>query len=277
MTKSALTRLPASCSVEDINRICDRDGGVIIEDWVSSNLLAQFNQEIDPWVDQHPGTDSGSTESDAFLGYQTKRLQALAIKAPSFVKLLTDERLLAFAESTIGEISPTMIMNNGEVIDIGPGESAQPMHRDDDAWNYAQTETPMMINTITALVDITPEMGATQVVPGSHTWSKDRTPQESEIVSAAMKAGSSLFFRGDTLHCGGANTSKQRRRALSLGICCGWLRPVENSYMNVSVEQAKALPERARRLLGYALYDASSVGGGYLGYYDMGDPASLFS
>ena len=28
-------------------------------------------------------------------------------------------------------------------------------------------------------------------------------------------------------------------------------------------------------LLGYALYDASSVGGGYLGYHDMGDPMRL--
>jgi len=272
MTSNALRRLPASCSAQDISAVCDRDGGVIVQDWIDTDGLAQLNQQIDPWLDNHRGTHSGSDASDDFLGKKTRRLQSLAIKAPTFVTLLTDERLLGFAEHTIGAISPTLIMNNGEVIDIGPGESAQPMHRDDDAWNFAQTTAPMMINVIAALTTITPEMGATRVVPGSHTWPKDRSPEPNEIVSADMSAGSALFFRGDTLHCGGANTSNKQRRALSLGICCGWLRPVENSYMNVPPEQAKTLPARARQLLGYALYDASKVGGGYLGYHNMGDP-----
>jgi hypothetical protein len=64
---------------------------------------------------------------------------------------------------------------------------------------------------------------------------------------------------------------------LSTGFCCGWLRPVENSYTNVPAEAAAALPQRAQELLGYALYDASEVGGGYLGYHDMGDPMKLFA
>jgi len=243
-----------------------------VHDWVTSDVLAKLNQEIDPWLDKHAGTNSGSEESDAFLGHQTRRLQALAIKTPTFIDLLTDQRLLKFAEHTIGPISPTLIMNNGEVIDISPGESAQPMHRDDDAWNFVDLDTPMMINVITALVDITEPMGATQVVPGSHLWPKDRMPTTNEITTAEMDAGSAFFFRGDVLHCGGANTSNKQRRALSIGICCGWLRPVENSYMNVSPEEARILPSRARELLGYALYDASKVGGGYLGYHDMGDP-----
>jgi len=272
MTNRTLTRLPTTCSAEEISEICDRDGGVIVENWIASDAVAQLNKEIDPWLNNHPGTHSGSAASDDFLGKKTRRLQALVIKAPTFTRLLTDERLLKFAEHTIGPISPTLIMNNGEVIDISPGESAQPMHRDDDAWNFVPLDTPMMINAITALVDITEPMGATRVVAGSHKWPKDRVPKPHEIVSAEMNAGSALFFRGDTLHCGGANTSNTQRRALSLGICCGWLRPVENSYMNVPPQEAKKLPERARELLGYALYDASQVGGGYLGYYNMGDP-----
>ena len=272
MTNKSLIELPASCMAVDIIEACEKAGGVIVKDWISSEVLAQFNQEIDPWLENHAGTNSGSAESDAFLGYKTRRLQALAVKTPTFIKLLTDERLLKFAEHTVGPISPTLIMNNGEVIDISPGESAQPMHRDDDAWNFAKPNNPMMINVISALSDITEVMGATQVVPGSHNWPKDRIPQVNEIVSAEMRAGSAFFFRGDVLHCGGANTSNKQRRALSIGLCCGWLRPVENSYMNVSLEQAKALPRRARELLGYALYDASKIGGGYLGYHDMGDP-----
>lgn len=272
-----LTRLPGNCSLEDICEVSDRDGGVIIEDWLPSGVVDSFNAELEPWLAAHAGTDSGTAASDEFLGLRTKRLQGLVTKAPTFVRIMTDERLVGYAEQVIGPISPVVILNNGEVIDIGPGESAQPLHRDDDAWNFARPGAPMIVNSIAALVDITPEIGGTLVVPGSHRWEPGRLPSSDEITCADMRAGSALFFRGDLLHAGGANVSTdRRRRALSTGFCAGWLRPVENSYTNVPPEIARSLPRRAQELLGYALYDASSVGGGYLGYHDMGDPMRLF-
>jgi hypothetical protein len=45
---------------------------------------------------------------------------------------------------------------------------------------------------------------------------------------------------------------------------------------NVPVEEAKFLSHQAQELLGYALYDMSNIGGGYLDYYDMGNPMKLF-
>ena len=272
-----LTRLPPDCTADDICAINDSDGGVIVDAWLSPDLLARFNAELDPLLDAHPGTDSGSEASDLFLGKRTRRIQGLCVKAPAFVEIMLEPRLLAFAEHVLGPISPTIVLNDGEVIDIGPGEPAQFLHRDDDAWNFARPQAPMIVNTIAALVDVTPEMGGTLVVPGSHKWDSDRVPTEAEVTACDLPAGSTLFFRGDTLHAGGANTTAdKRRRALSTGFCCGWLRPVENSYTNVPAEAAAALPRRAQELLGYALYDASEVGGGYLGYHDMGDPMTLF-
>jgi len=146
----------------------DDSDGVIVEQWIGSEVLTQLNKEIDPWLNNHPGTHSGSDASDDFLGKKTRCLQGLSVKTPTFTKLLTDDRLLKFAEQTIGSISPTLIMNNGEVIDISPGEFAQPMHRDDDAWHFVNLDKPLMINAIAALVDITQIMGATRVVPDSH-------------------------------------------------------------------------------------------------------------
>lgn len=272
-----LTRLPADCTADDIVEINERDGGVIVDGWLSADLLDRFNAQLDPWLAGHAGTDSGSDASDEFLGHRTRRLQGLAVKAPAFVEIMLEERILAYAEAVLGPISPTIILNDGEVIDVGPGESAQPMHRDDDAWNFAKPGSPMIVNTIAALVDVTPEMGGTLVVPGSHRWDADRVPADAEITACDLPAGSTLFFRGDTLHAGGANTTTDRwRRALSTGFCCGWLRPVENSYTNVPPEVARTLPRRAQELLGYALYDASAIGGGYLGYHDMSDPMRLF-
>ena len=175
-----LTRLPADCTADDIVEVNERDGGVIVDGWLSPELLRRFNAELDPWLDAHGGTDSGSGPSDEFLGHRTRRLQGLAVKAPAFVDIMLDDRILGYAEAVLGPISPTIILNDGEVIDVGPGESAQPMHRDDDAWNFANTGSPMIVNTIAALVDITPEMGGTLVVPGSHRWDLDRVPTEAE-------------------------------------------------------------------------------------------------
>lgn len=276
MTAPELARLPADCTIDDIVEVSDRDGGVIIDGWVGADLLARFNAELDPWLSAHAGTDSGSVASDEFLGRRTRRLQALLVKAPSFLEVMLDDRLLAYAEAVVGPISPDLILNNGEVIDIGPGEPAQPFHRDDDAWNFAHPPAPMIVNSITALVDITPELGGTLVVPGSHLWEADRMPTDDEVTACSLPAGSVLFFRGDTIHAGGANATAGRwRRALSTGICAGWLRPVENSYTNFPLDVVQTLPRRAQELLGYALYDASTVGGGYLGYHDMGDPMRL--
>ena len=277
MTAPELHRLPSDCTADDIVEVNERDGGVIVDGWLHSELLARFNAELEPWLASHAGTDSGSDASDEFLGRRTRRLQGLAVKAPSFVEIMLDERILGFAEAVLASISPTIILNDGEVIDIGPGESAQPLHRDDDAWNFAHPGSPMIVNTIAALKDVTPAMGGTLVVPGSHRRDADRQPEAEEITACELPAGSTLFFRGDTLHAGGANsTTDTRRRALSTGFCAGWLRPVENSYTNVPPEAAARLPRRAQELLGYALYDASPIGGGYLGYHDMGDPMNLF-
>ena len=276
MTAPPLARLPGDCTIDDIVAVSDRDGGVIIDEWLPSALIERFNAELEPWLAAHGGTDSGSAASDDFLGRRTRRLQGLLAKTPSFAEIMIDDRLLAYAQAVVGPLSPMLILNNGEVIDIGPGESAQPFHRDDDAWNFANADGPLIVNSILALVDITPELGGTLVVPGSHRWDPDRIPADGEITACTLPAGSALFFRGDTLHAGGANTTERRRRALSTGICAGWLRPVENSYTNLPLGLVAALPRRAQELLGYQLYDASTAGGGYLGYHDMGDPMRLF-
>ncbi len=278
MTGPELVRLRSDCTVDDIVDASSRDGGVIIDGWLPVKTVDRLNAELEPWLAAHSGTQSGSPASDDFLGRRTRRLQGLAVKAPTFVEVMTDERLLGFAEAVVGPISPTLILNNGEVIDVGPAESAQFLHRDDDAWNFANPTKPMIVNSIVALVDITPELGGTMVVPGSHRWEPDRVPRNDEVTACTLPACSALFLRGDTLHAGGANTTADRwRRALSTGICAGWLRPVENSYTNVPLSVVRTLAPRAQQLLGYGLYDASDSGGGFLGYHDMGDPARLLA
>ena len=72
-------------------------------------------------------------------------------------------------------------------------------------WRYLDYGRQVRLQIMLAVTDFTAENGATQVVPGSHTWSEERVADPSEAVSAVMRAGSALLFLGSTHHGGGAN------------------------------------------------------------------------
>jgi ectoine hydroxylase-related dioxygenase (phytanoyl-CoA dioxygenase family) len=124
-----------------------------------------------------------------------------------------------------------------------------------------------------ALGDVDAINGATNLALGSHTSPPGRYPTQDEIVQPELRPGDALLFRGDVIHGGGANRSDRPRRAVSLSYCAGWLRPVENSFLNVPPDRAARLPHEVRRLLGYATHDASVQGGGLVGLYENGHPA----
>ena len=105
------------------------------------------------------------------------------------------------------------LLNTAQLIEIRPGETAQAIHRDEDAWSFMPKVKPLLqIEAMFALSDFTKASGATQVVPDSHLWEPDRVPQPEEILQAEMPAGSALFYLGATLHGGGANTTQKTRR-----------------------------------------------------------------
>jgi ectoine hydroxylase-related dioxygenase (phytanoyl-CoA dioxygenase family) len=140
----------------------------------------------------------------------------------------------------------------------------------------------LQLASVVALVDFTKANGATRLVPGSHRWpdrslsmAEQTTPSDEQIVSAEMPAGSAVIYTGGVIHGGGANTSNVERRAVHLSYCLGWLRTEENNYLSIPPSVAATLPRRAQEVLGYAVHDSISRGGGYLGMVRMQDPVDL--
>ena len=113
--------------------------------------------------------------------------------------------------------------------------------------------------------------------PESWRWPADRRAEPTEIVRAEMVAGDALVFRGDIIHGGGANRSEAPRRAVSISYCAGWLRPVENSFLNVDRARVRELSPALQGLLGSSLYDGSRDKGGLVGLYENGDPAAVLA
>ena len=159
-----------------------------------------------------------------------------------------------------------------QVIAIGPGETAQQIHRDQWAFDFFPFPSgyEVQCNTIWAMSDFRAENGATRVIPGSHRLADRREFTPADTEPAAMPAGSVLFYTGALYHGAGANSSSAVRHGLNLTYAVSWLRQEENQYLAVPHDIARTLPEPLLRLMGYAR-------GAYaLGYVDdLRDPLDV--
>ena len=276
-----ITTLPSNSSTENIIEVLEKDGAAIVDGFVSQAWLSEFNSVVQTSIDNYKPFDYGEPEAEEFLGRQTVRLNGLIRKAPNYIDLITDDRLLTIMDHFLSPNCGKYRLNSSEIIEIHGGETAQELHWDDVIWpaHFWAPNLLLQFNVMIAATDFTESNGATLVVPGSHKWDhSERQPKQNEITQAVMKAGSAVFIPGKTLHGGGNNTDGIKRRAIVASYVLGWLRTQENHFLHTSIDEAMEWPERVRQLLGYGLYAHydENIQGGPLGYYEYGSPSTLF-
>ncbi|UTT50903.1 MULTISPECIES: phytanoyl-CoA dioxygenase family protein [Rhodococcus] len=255
-----LTTLEPTASVGEVVAVIEDDGGVIIRDFLSAEALAGLEADLRPILDSLAfGVD------EDFAGKKTRRLGGVfkhtrhadeVVRNPLYRQ--TAERFLAipervwFGEDAV-EVVPTLQVGVTQVIEIHPGEGAQPLHRDDAVWQWRHPEggRQARVQIMIAISDFTEENGGTLVVPGSHKWDDTRAPKRDEAVSTVMTAGSALIWIGSTYHGGGDNNSRSPRTGLTLSFDLGYLRQEENHYLVLPQEQARMLPDDIAKLVGY--------------------------
>jgi hypothetical protein len=259
---SALTTLPSTATAADIKEFTDRDGGVIVEGVLSPEMIDRINSDVEPYLEgMDPVRDFGAMPDGGGFMPNTKRLEGLVEKSDAVVELILDDRYQAWVASVLTGGSEYQY-NAGQVIEIGPGEPAQTLHRDEVTWpQVAGGPHDIMASCMYALTDFTEESGATRVVPGSHRMEPAMDPYSLDVdrdsIPAVMKAGSAMFFTGKLIHAGGANrTTDYYRRGMSITCSLGWLKPEEAQTLAVSLERARALPKRMRELCSFAGYRA---------------------
>lgn len=261
-----------------IDRAVQGAGAAIVEGFLTESETDALNTNIDDYLESHREAalpESGSDVYNIFLGHKTLRLHGLVEKVPASADLIGHPDLVDWASRAIGKQASSVLLNAGELIQIQPGEAAQFPHRDSDSWPVPIGQAPIIVNAIVALDDCTRENGATYVATESWRWDENRQPRPEEYARAVMKRGDAVLFRGDLIHGGGENDSERRRRALSISYCAGWLRPVENSFLNLSRETVRQQPESLAALLGYAAHDGTQNRGGMIGLFENGDPARV--
>ncbi len=255
----------ASADNAAINEILETDGCVVIEDVLEARAVAALAAELAPHFEAAPNC------SGDFYGYATKRLSGLIAKSPTCQAMAINPSVLGVMDHFLLKGCRAYHLNLTQAIQIGPGEPAQVIHRDDLMFNFAHPEFEAMINTMWAVDDFTAENGATHVVPGSHKWPLDRQAQPHEEVQGVMKAGSVLVWLGSMQHGGGANRTHRPRTGIVHSYSLGWLRQAEPQYLAVPQEIARTLPERLQRVLGYFVHEPN------LGSLEGQDPIRLLT
>jgi ectoine hydroxylase-related dioxygenase (phytanoyl-CoA dioxygenase family) len=235
-------------------------GYTIIESLLSAEEISTIRTALSPFLQ---GKLMGRNN---FEGFHTERVYALLAKDPAFSLIVEHPAVLSILDELL---EPDYLLSANLAINCHPGETPQPLHRDNDGGNYGNLDHLHGVSTIWNLDAFNENNGATEIVPGSHR-SGGKQPGEQNVIKVCMPAGSVIVFSGSLYHRGGANKSDKPRLAITPQYCQPWLRQLENMVLSVPPEKAAALSPRVQALLGYSIRTP-----GFMGYVDGVHPKRL--
>ena len=204
---------------------------------------------------------------NSFEGEHTVRIYNLLAHGPRFQQVPVHPAILPIVE---GVLDPGCLISSLSSIAIDPGESAQPIHADDQLIPLPKPHPAVVCNTMWALTDFTEANGATRIVPGTHL--ADASPDYGhpyDSIPAEMGKGSVLVWHGSLWHGGGANTTSQRRVGIAMNYCAGFIRQQENQQLGLPRDLVAGFSPRLRELVGYGIYH------GLMGHIDKRSPSDL--
>ncbi|MHB1518107.1 MAG: phytanoyl-CoA dioxygenase family protein [Acidimicrobiales bacterium] len=263
--RAQLAHLPSTTDADSVAEAVKADGAVVVDRLVPLELMDRIADELRPSMQRTP------TGPDEFSGVRTRRTGALIARSPSSRQLIQHPLILS-AVGKVLEHASNFQLHLTQAIAIGAGEPAQPIHRDQWAFDFFPFPKgyEVQCNTIWAQTDFTEDNGATRLAIGSNHADDGIAIQQSDTVPAEMGRGSVLVYSGSVYHGGGANHTDTARIGLNITYNVAWLRQEENQYLSVPREVATTLATDLLRLMGYGR------GACALGYVDdLRDPIEV--
>jgi len=239
------------------------DGYTIIEDAIDLDHIDALAADLDR-LEADLGTVPAT---NSFEGSATWRIYNLLVHGDLYERIPVHPNVLPVVE---GVLDYGCLVSSLSSIAIGEGETAQPIHADDQLIPLPKPHPPTVCNTMWALTDFTEANGATRIIPGTHLF--DHSPnygQHYDSIPAEMAKGSVLVWHGSLWHGGGANTTSERRVGIAMNYCAGYIRQQENQQLGIPIDVARGFSPRLRELVGYGIYN------GLIGHIDKHDPAHL--
>ncbi len=253
----------ATTTVEDHHARLEADGYTIVEDAFPTELADELRADL-----ERLEADAGVRPAgNLFEGAATWRIYNLLAHGPLYAPIPTWPTVLPVVESVLDD---GCLVSSLSSIAIGPGETAQPIHADDQLMPLPRPHVATVCNSMWALTDFTEANGATRLVPGSHR--ADHAPRYGEhydSIPAEMAKGSVLIWHGSLWHGGGANTTDRRRYGIAMNYCAGWVRQQENQQLGLPLDVVRTFPPRLQELCGFGIYR------GLMGHIDKRSPAEV--
>lgn len=259
-----LQRIPRDTPASEVASIFARDGGLIIEGFLTGDQVKSLNAEFDqPLQKLTPAglLDGVPDEAREFLGVATRRMTDLITFSKTWrEEVVNDDVMHAICEEILTKHTGGYWLSAAQVMEIGPGNPKQPLHRDFGNWwpnfDLPPTTPETMLNFLIATTDTTEENGATRAIPGSHKWSyssEDHNLGSEDLTQACpLKAGDMLLIGGRIVHGGGQNSTKDfYRRVISAVAVANCFTQEEAFALTVDLEMVKKMPVRLQRFLGF--------------------------
>jgi ectoine hydroxylase-related dioxygenase (phytanoyl-CoA dioxygenase family) len=243
----------------------DKDGYTIVEDAIEPDLVDELTADLarlERELEVVPATND-------FEGAQTLRVYNLLVHGEVWQRVPVHASVLPIVD---GVLDPGCLISSLSSINIGPGETAQPIHADDMLMPIPKPHPPTVCNSMWALTDFTEENGATRIIPGTHVY--DHSPnygQEYDSIPAEMPRGSVLIWHGSLWHGGGANRTGERRIGIAMNYCAGYIRQQENQQLGIPPSLVRTFEPRLQELVGYGVYS------GLIGHIDKKAPMQLLN
>jgi ectoine hydroxylase-related dioxygenase (phytanoyl-CoA dioxygenase family) len=226
----AIPTLAAHSPPSEVAQALEDAGCVVVTGLLDDSGRQAVRAELAPYMESTRVIEVD--DPSQFYPGHTRRTSALIARSETAGRLTIDKTSL--------DLCDHFLLPNGEfgyqlhvsaALEVGPGARRQILHREHDSFTFFPHPRPnMIVASMWAITDFRTDNGGTLIVPGSHKWDAQRQPQEHEILSAEMPAGSVLYWLGGTLHGAGANTSTDWRYGVILTYSLGWLRQEENQF-----------------------------------------------
>jgi ectoine hydroxylase-related dioxygenase (phytanoyl-CoA dioxygenase family) len=242
-----------------------RDGYTIVEDAIDAELVAALTDDLarlEAELKIEPSPNS-------FEGANTLRVYNLLAHGELWQRVPVHESVLPVVE---GVLDAGCLISSLSSVNIGPEETAQPIHADDMLIPIPKPHPPTVCNSMWALTDFTDANGATRIIPESHL--RDHSPdygQPYDSIAAEMPRGGVLIWHGSLWHGGGANQTAERRIGIAMNYCAGYIRQQENQQLGLAPSLVRTFSPRLQELVGYGIYN------GLIGHIDKHSPADLLS
>ncbi|KAF2120772.1 hypothetical protein BDV96DRAFT_565512 [Lophiotrema nucula] len=276
MSSRHFSRLNRTTPATEVVKNFKADGCVVIESMLTPSQVSRLNTDLDaalatitagkPANANTPPLPGGADAT--VFGHNTKRLGNLLNASAAFREEVIDNDSLHDVSAEIFKETGDYWLSTAQMIEIGPGSKAQPLHADASGWwpfwSMGDKWTPeFAVNFLFATTDTTKMNGATGVVRGSHrikysevihddaTFGFWQFPDE-EVEQIELKAGECLLLGGRVVHRGEENkTDDDFRRLLSCTVISSALTPEEAHPLLLKGEIARELSERAKKFLGF--------------------------